>query len=104
MMSVSLCVDSFHGEVPEPPLQQLLQREPSAKIKIDGYAIFTYNIMHDSTCTCTCMCSERNRSGRYRCAVTVSDKGIETIAEASNPKTAKAAAARAALKKLNNQC
>ena len=45
-------------------------------------------------------CSERNWSGRYRCTVTVVDRGIKVIAEANSPKTAKAAAARAALRKL----
>jgi hypothetical protein len=36
--------------------------------------------------------------------VIVADKGIEITAEASNAKAAKVAAARAALRKLNNQC
>ncbi len=50
------------------------------------------------------LCSERNRSGRYRCSVTIADKEIEITAEASSAKAAKAAAAKAALRKLNNQC
>ena len=51
-----------------------------------------------------CVFSERNQSGRYRCTVAVADKGIKTTAEANLPKTAKAAAARAALRKLNTLC
>lgn len=45
--------------------------------------------------------SEKSQAGRFRCSITVLDKGIKIIAEANNAKTVKAAAARAALTKLN---